>query len=70
MPFVLLELINCSYLQFCASQKEIVVMVVSVIAGAMLHATLIGILYYGLDWGFTGVVYATAGVSVGRFIST
>ena len=70
MPFMLLELINWSYLQFCTSQKVLTVMVISIATGALTHGALIGILYFGLDWGFTGVCIATASVFVGRFIAT
>ena len=70
MPFMLLELINWSYLQFCTSQKVLTVMVISIATGALTHSALIGILYFGLDWGFTGVCIATASVFVGRFIAT
>ena len=46
------------------------VQLVSFLSGALLHLTLIGILCYGLDMGFNGVILATAGVFVGRFFST
>lgn len=37
--------------------------------GALVHIALIGIFYYGLDMGFTGVLLATGGVFVGRFVA-
>ena len=39
-------------------------------AGALTHGICIGIFVFWLDWGFTGICWATAMVFVGRSIAT
>ena len=70
MPFLWFELTNMSYLQFCTSQRVLSIQIFSVGAGALTHGILIGVLVFGLDWGFTGICWATAMVFVGRTIAT
>ena len=70
MPFLWLELVNWSFLQFCTSQRVMVVQIYSVGAGALTHGICIGIFYFWLDWGFAGICWATAMVFVGRTIAT
>ena len=50
------------------SQKAAVVAVVGYISGVIFHSTCIGVLYFGLDLGYTGIVWSTGMVFVGRFI--
>lgn len=70
MPFLWFELTNWSFLQFCTSQRIMVIQIYSIGAGALTHAILIGILVFWLDWGFTGICWATAMVFVGRTLAT
>jgi Na+-driven multidrug efflux pump len=39
----------------------------STISGAITHSLLIYLFYFTLEWGFTGVCYATAGMFMVRF---
>ena len=68
MPFVFLELMNWPVLQFCTSQRQMGVQLASVAGGAIVHSIMIGVFYFWLDWGYTGVIWATACVFIARFL--
>ena len=42
---------------------------ISTATGVLFHGSCIGLFYYYLDWGFTGICWATAMVFVGRTIA-
>ena len=69
-PFIWLELLNWSYLQFCVSQRFVLIQTLSTGAGAIGHGICIGIFYYWLDWGYSGICWATSVVFVARLLTT
>lgn len=70
MPFLWLEMTNWCFLQFCISQRVMLVQVLSVASGALIHGLLVYILVFVCDWGFTGICWATAMVFVTKSVTT
>ena len=63
-------MINYAYMIFYMSQRIVFLALASILAGCIMHASMIGILVYGLDLGYDGVVWATASMTFAKSIST
>ena len=70
MPLLLLEMVNYAFMIFYMSQRIVLIALASILAGCIMHASMIGILVYGLDLGYDGVVWATASMTFAKSIAT
>ena len=73
MPLIYFYYISQAFASYSMNQRVTSYSRNAMISGAVSHAAMIGLLYFYLDWGFTGVCWATAfmfvvrcGVNVGQ----
>ena len=59
MPVVFFYMMSQAYASYSMNQRVTHYSRNSMIAGTVSHACLIGIFYVYLDWGFTGICWAT-----------
>ena len=60
MPFVYFYLVSQAYASYSMNQRVTAYSMRAMIAGTLAHASMVGIFYFWLDWGFAGICWATA----------
>ena len=60
MPFVYFYMQSQAYASYSMNQRVTSYSRNAMIVGTLAHASMIGIFYFYLDWGFTGVCWASA----------
>ena len=59
MPFVFFYMQSQAYASYSSNQRVTSYSRNAMIVGTLAHAAMIGIFYFYLDWGFTGVCWAS-----------
>ena len=67
MPFIYLYYVGQAFGSYSMNQRVTSYSRNAIISGTIAHAAMIGLFYFYLDWGFTGVCWATGLMFVVRF---